>query len=154
MKKTAIFTAVCLAIVLGLRIANASDRTGLYALVDKVVFEPNAKSPERIQIWGVFAMPVPNDVNFYQPARRGYLYFSLPRSSADLARKEWMDLNQIAGKRQVVGLGGRFSLKARVRTATEKPGSPDDYDVASGIFQIRSDTDYTPIKSLLDYRDR
>src|SRR5262245_32232762 len=32
-----------------------SDPTGIYARVDKVVLEPNATTPERIQIWGAFA---------------------------------------------------------------------------------------------------
>lgn len=152
--KSRIVLVVCLAIALGLRIANASDRTGCYALVDKVVLEPSANNPERIQVWGVFAMPVPNDVNFYRPPQQGYLYFALPRSGADLTRKEWSDLNRMAGKRQVVALGGRFTMKARVRPASEKPGSPDAYDVAAGVFQMRSDTDYTPIKSLLEFRGR
>lgn len=148
-----LLTVSCLTILLGLTVL-ASDRTGCYALVDKVVLEPSEKNPERIQIWGTFALPQPNDVNLYQPPQQGYLYFALPRSGADLTRKEWSDLNRIAGKRQVVGLGGRFSMKARVRPSSEKPASPDAYDVAAGIFQMRSDTDYTPIKSLLEFSKR
>ena len=35
--------------------AFASDPIGIYALVDKVVLEPNEKNPERIQIHGAFA---------------------------------------------------------------------------------------------------
>ena len=95
-----LLTVSCLTILLGLTVL-ASDRTGCYALVDKVVLEPSEKNPERIQIWGTFALPQPNDVNLYQPPQQGYLYFSLPRSVADLTRNEWSDLNRIAGKRQV-----------------------------------------------------
>lgn len=34
----------------------ASDPAGVYAFVDKVVFEPDQKSPERVQVWGGFAL--------------------------------------------------------------------------------------------------
>ena len=34
----------------------ASGPVGIYAMVDKVVFEPNDTAPERIQIWGAFAL--------------------------------------------------------------------------------------------------
>ena len=36
--------------------AQASDPVGIYALVDKVVYEPNDKAPERVQIWGAFSL--------------------------------------------------------------------------------------------------
>jgi hypothetical protein len=36
--------------------ARASDPTGIYAFVDRVVFEPSDTAPERIQVWGGFAL--------------------------------------------------------------------------------------------------
>jgi hypothetical protein len=36
--------------------ALASDPVGVYAYVDKVVLEPSEGKPERIQIWGGFAL--------------------------------------------------------------------------------------------------
>ena len=46
--------------VLILRLATsalqASGLVGIYAVVSKVVFEPNDKAPERIQIWGAFTL--------------------------------------------------------------------------------------------------
>ena len=53
---------------------SASDRTAVYARIDKVVLEPTAESPQRAQVWGVFAMAKPNDMNDYLPPARGYLY--------------------------------------------------------------------------------
>ena len=129
-------------------IAHASDLIGLYALIDRVTVEPSAGKPERIQIWGVFALATPNDVNYYQAPQRGYLYFQLPSVKPDLAAGEWADLKEIAGKRQVVALGSRFQLKARVRNPNEKPGDPDVYS-GTGVVKLRSDTDYAPVKSLL-----
>jgi hypothetical protein len=154
MKKKIALVAAALAIAWGLPVVHASDLTGLYALVDKVTLEPSGDRPERIQIWGVFVTPVPNDRNGYQPPMRGYLYFQLPDAGADLARREWADLRQIAGKRQIVGLGSRYALTARVRPATEPLAAPDPYIVAAGLYRLRSETDYAPIKSLLQYRDR
>src|SRR5262245_40679557 len=47
---------VILALVVSPQLLRASDPIGIYAFVDKVVFEPNADKPERIQVWGGFAL--------------------------------------------------------------------------------------------------
>lgn len=85
-------TAVILA-VLSLGTARASGYVGVYALIDKVVMEPNADNPERIQIFGVFS--IATDKQVFQPAQRGYLYFTLSNEK-NLIRREWADL---AGRR-------------------------------------------------------
>ena len=46
----------------------ASDRLGIYAIVEKVVFEPSESAPQRIQIWGAFVVPVPMSSFQYKPA--------------------------------------------------------------------------------------
>jgi hypothetical protein len=126
---TLIFTAATL---------TASDPVGVYAIVQKVVFEPNEKAPERIQIWGVFAMADtsrPGD-NYTKP-QRGYLYFSLPKGRESVALKEWADLKAVAGTGQGVAFGTRYSTQVKVHPESEKPGSseafsPDSY-YANGI---------------------
>ncbi|HEY2931881.1 MAG TPA: hypothetical protein VGK99_09045 [Acidobacteriota bacterium] len=139
-------------LVLGLSAssARASDPVGVYALIDKVVLEPNAEAPERIQIWGAFSVAIANDVNYYHPVARGYMYFSAPKDKEEIARKEWADLKKAAGSRQVIAFGKRWDLKASVRKADEKPKSPDVYPLSSGLSRIRTDTDYAPIRALLD----
>jgi hypothetical protein len=102
---------------------RASGPVGIYGIVERVVFEPNEQAPERIQVWGAFALvdggtaaPVANST-----PTRGYLYFKLPVvvdgfvSMADLTlvRREWADLKAVAGTGQAVGFGswqyiGRF----------------------------------------------
>src|ERR1041385_7479883 len=57
--------------------APMSDFAGIYAIIDRVVLEPNDTTPERIQIWGAFSMSQPEDRNHYMPPERGYLYYSL-----------------------------------------------------------------------------
>jgi hypothetical protein len=52
-------------------VARASDPVGVYALVEKVVLEPNEKAPERIQIWGAFSLASTVDRDSYEAPARG-----------------------------------------------------------------------------------
>ncbi len=145
--------AICTALVAGSLsqgVARASDPVGVYALIDKVVLEPNADAPERIQIFGVFVLAEPNDRNNYQQPQRGYLYFTLPFKES-VARKEWADLKGLAGKGQVIAFGSRFDLRARVRKADEKATSPDVYQISYGLVKVRNETSYNPVKWLLEF---
>ena len=91
---------------------GASGPLGIYGIVEKVVFEPNDKAPERIQVWGAFAYVdggVGSSLAVSAPVR-GYLYFRLlPGAENDstmrLIRNEWADLNAVAGTGQAVGFG-------------------------------------------------
>jgi hypothetical protein len=126
-----------------------SDRTGVYARVDKVVLEPDATAPERIQIWGAFALASKEDRNTYDPARRGYLYCSCKPGRAEICRKEWADLKAVAGTGQVVGFGSRDEPRLRVRKAEEKVADPDGYPVNFGVVKMGDrDIDYPPVREL------
>ena len=61
MNATQLFGRALLIGVAGLGLLHASDFTGVYAWIDKVVLEPNSDSPERIQVWGVFSPASPAD---------------------------------------------------------------------------------------------
>jgi hypothetical protein len=139
-----------LAISVAVAAMSASDRTAVYARIDKVVLEPTAEAPQRVQVWGVFAMAKPNDMNDYLPPARGYLYFALA-ANPQAAQKEWADLQSVAGTNQIVGFGSRWELKARVRNADQKPDKADPYAMGIGVTKIRR-TDYAPVKALLDAR--
>ena len=128
------FVYVPVALLWAAAIANASGPVGIYGVVEKVVVEPNEKSPERIQVWGAFAYVdgggTPDGLTI-SPAKRGYLYFKLPavipgyttQAKADLVLKEWNDLKAVAGSGQAIGFGswgyiGSFSgLKPDTRTS-------------------------------------
>ena len=130
---------------------DASDWTGVYARVDKVVFEPNAAAPERIQIWGAFALATKDNRNSYDPAQRGYLYYSLKPGKEEVCRKEWADLKSVAGTGQIIGFGGR-NQPARMRKAADKPADPDVYPVDHGVTKISaSRSDYGPIGELMAF---
>ena len=133
---------------------QASDMIGVYGRVDKVVMEPNDQAPQRIQVWGVFAMASPDNGNDYLPPSRGYLYYTLP-SNAQLALKEWADLKAVAGTGQIVAFGTRYNTtrrRVRLRKADEPPDSPDAYAMDIGLRKITGRTDYAPVRAVLDFK--
>jgi len=91
---------------------SASGPMGIYGIVEKVVFEPNEQSPERIQVWGAFSY-VDGGVGqslTVSEAKRGYLYFRRPSDGSTSAllkaiQNEWTDLKSVAGTGQAVGFG-------------------------------------------------
>jgi hypothetical protein len=135
-----------------LAVAKASDPTALYARVERVVLAPNSDAPTTIQVWGVFSMAKPDDRNDYLPAARGYLYFKLAGSD-DTARREWADLQRVAGAGQIVAFGSRYQLHARLRNVDEPPASPDPYVVSMGLTKVQGRTEYPPIRAIVDFRN-
>src|SRR5215468_5077665 len=88
--------------------AQASGPIAVYALVDNVTFEPNADKPERVRMDGVFITAAERTDRYSEP-QSGYLYFTLPAQNRDVVLREWSDLKEVAGKRQVVGFGSSWS---------------------------------------------
>ena len=135
-------------------VADASDRIGVYARVDKVVLEPNEQAPQRVQVWGVFAVADPRDPDTYRAPARGYLYYSLP-ANATLALREWADLKSVAGTNQIVAFGSRWSstrTETRVRKADERPESPDVYTTDIGMKKIDARSGYAPVRSIAGFK--
>ena len=139
-----------LALVCGATLLQASDRIAVYTRVDRVVLQPATGVPDTIQVWGVFSIGVPNNPNDYQKAARGYLYFTLP-ANGDAARREWADLQRVAGTGQVVAFGSRYAGVPRLRPASEPPSNPDPYTVNTGVTKVSGRTDYAPIRALIDF---
>ena len=142
-----IVTALALVIAATAIVVQASDRIGVYAVVDKVVFEPNEQNPDRIQVWGWFAVATRKDRDNYEPIQRGYLYFKVA-DSRQMTRAEWNDLRSVAGTKRIVGFSSRFGQNLRVRAGDDKPTVPDAYVTGVGVNVVRAETDYAPIKAL------
>jgi hypothetical protein len=92
-----------LALVLTMHKPAASASIGIYAIVEKVVFEPGDHDQQRVKIWGAFAVPKPNTSGQYKPAQRGYLYFTSVPDRDVTVKKEWADLRAVAGTGQAIG---------------------------------------------------
>jgi hypothetical protein len=128
--------AVLLVAAGGLR---ASDPTGIYAVVDKVVFEPKEKDAERVQVWGVFRLAMARSGDAYTPPQRGYLYYTVTDGKKDQCLKEWKDLKRVAGTGQCVSFASRWKDRGHVRPANEKPEKADRYPLGYGIQKVEND---------------
>jgi len=123
---------------------SASDPVGIYAVIDKIIFEPSDAAPQRVQIWGVFSLAdTTRGGSVYTKPQQGYLYYSVATGREHIALKEWADLKLVAGKGTAIGFGARYSMLGKVRPYSEKPGSPDAYDIGgTGISKVNPVTGY------------
>jgi len=133
---------VVLGVFMVLAVVQASDMVGVYAVVDKVTLEPSDTAPERIQIWGAFALADEKDGSTYGPAQRGYMYYTCPQGKESICRKEWADLKSVAGKGTGVGFGKRWEkTTGRVRKTDDKASSPDPYPIQMGVVRVETASD-------------
>ncbi len=136
--KVGISALVCVVLAFSAVKAWASDPVGIYGIVEKVVFEPNESSPQRIQIWGAFALTDGKPGDGYLPPQRGYLYYTITPGNEDICRKEWADLKAVAGTGEGIGFGFRYDIKTRLRQATDKVEAPDTYPIGVGLTKMGS----------------
>lgn len=132
-----VMLSACLALSVVLR---ASDMVGIYGIVEKVVLEPSDAAPERVQVWGAFALAEGRG-STYQAPQRGYLYYTCPSGQESICRNEWADLKSLAGKKTGVGFGQRYKPTGRVRGPQEKAASPDTYPIEMGIVKVEGASD-------------
>jgi len=143
---------------LGIGMAHASGYVGIYAAIDKVVFEPDADHPQRVQVFGGFSIAQPGRPTEFHPAQRGYLYFKLPSdpTGSAAALREWTDFKAKAGSGEAVGFwtfgftASQYEGMPKVRKAADKAADPDVFQPGQGVTSVRKDADYAPIKTLFD----
>jgi hypothetical protein len=157
-----------LAIVVSASNLMADGPVGVYAIVQKVVFEPSEAAPKTLQIWGVFVwvdggLKSPGPINLPQ---RGYIYFKLPEGAAEAsaAKKQWMDIKAVAGSNQIIAFGdwkysGPFEdlyipvtggqEDVRVRKQAEAPSKPIAYPIKTGLIKIADDPAHESLRSLM-----
>jgi len=146
MKRTVALVIVIL--VATLSRASASGPLGIYGIVEKVVFEPSEASPERIQVWGGFALAKTENRDDYHNAERGYMYFKLRPGDEEICKKEWADLKSVAGTSQIVAFGSRSENKAiTLRKADATVEKPDAYPKGWGMNKVKP-RDYAPLNQL------
>ena len=153
---------LCAIVVLATAGARASGGPGVYAIVERVSFEPSERAPERIMISGAFIVPQPMSSSQYLPAQRGYLYFKLAPGREETARIEWGDLKSIAGTGQAVGFANywvpnpadlygnpHYALEVHVHKAGAA-ATPDEYPLGIGVVKIN---DQSQPKVVLELRN-
>jgi|SRR5579884_1765885 len=130
---------------------RASDPIGAYALIDKVVLEPNEQAPTRIQVWGAFTFAEETNGETYAEPVRGYLYYRVVQGKEEVCRKEWADMKKLAGTGAVIGMGSRFNRAAlgAVHRGSEKAEKADAYPLGMGLVRVRRGTEYPPIQKLI-----
>ena len=132
-------------------VVHASDPIGVYARIDKVVMEPDDRTPQRIQVWGAFSIADTRNPSDYLPVRHGYLYFMLP-GDMSAALREWADLKAVAGTPQIVAFGSRWHSTPSLRRGDEAPRPPDPYAINVGVMKINDRTDYAPVRALIAFK--
>jgi hypothetical protein len=160
---------IVVAIVISSSIVRADGPVGVYAMVQKVVFEPSEVAPKTLQIWGVFVwvdggLKSPGPINLPQ---RGYIYFKLPdgATQAAAAKKQWMEIKAIAGGNQIIAFGdwkysGPFEdlyippatgglEDIRVRKQAEAPAKPIAYPIQMGLVRLADDAAHESLRSLM-----
>lgn len=122
--RTALFFLVLA--FMAVSVAGSVREVQIYGIVERVVLEPNERAPERIKIWGAFALLYTNQEPLaeyhgrgspYDP-NRGYLYFKLPpaargdtkKLAQEAAKREWADLKAVAGTGQAITFGSWTSI--------------------------------------------
>jgi hypothetical protein len=116
--------------------ATKSDPIGIYGIIDRVVFEPDAANPKAIQIWGVFAISEAKPGDNYKPVERGYLYYSVNTTNERATLAEWADLKATAGMNQAVGFGAKYKGLGHLRRANEMPSNPETYPLGVGLMKV------------------
>ena len=117
---------LCAMVVLGSVSPRASFGPGIYAILERVVFEPNDTAPERIQLWGAFIVPNSKAPFQYLPAQRGYLYFKTTAGQEGIIRNEWADLKKVAGTDQAVAFADYWKIPAEARPLEVQVHKTDD----------------------------
>ena len=155
LSKWSVIGAAALGTMLAVAPVKASDPVGIYAIVERVVFEPSESAPKSVQIWGVFTPSIEPPRPTYTPeqaygdVQRGYVYVTCAPGKASMCAAEWSDLKSVAGKTEVVGFGTRWGAKLRVRPALETAASPDVYESNVGIVKIGKYGEYPTLVTAL-----
>jgi len=100
-----------------------SDPSGVYAVLDRVVLQPNAEAPTSVELHGAFALAEGGRGQYYRAPRIGVLRFQLGKDrEASIA--QWRELLPLAGTGKIVSFGSRYEQHADGK-ATVRVETPD-----------------------------
>jgi hypothetical protein len=153
MKRITLLGAVIMALGLCADV-RASGPIGIYALIEKVTVE-GEKSDARVRIDGVFSL-ASKDVNnrlTYTAPQQGYLNLQIEAGAEEACRREWADMQKLAGTGTVVGFGDSHEVRdfIHIRRASEKAEKPEPFPLGNGMTKLRDDADFAPVKDILSF---
>ena len=136
-------------ILASINTADASDPTGVYALIHRAEITSAGTAEERLVIWGVFCTAVGR--RKYNSPIHGFLSYKLKNGKEAVCRKEWADFKRVAGTNQCVAFGSRHRPIGRIRGMGEGPFGPVEYPLNIGVRKVRLGGEYMPLNALANY---
>jgi len=125
----------------------ASTRVAVYAIVDRIDFEPSSFEPDRAWIEGVFVLPTPVSSGEHAVPERGHLYFSVNPGDPDATRRDWEALRAAAGTSKVVGFGQYWMSCSRRALPAAAGDSNCSFETTVQADRTRATPDPYPIPS-------
>jgi hypothetical protein len=153
MKRCTLLAGLVAAVVLSAE-ARASGPIGAYALIEKVSVEEKKGEAPTVQIWGVFCLATKEkDHLAYSSPQQGFLYMTPDAGALERCRREWADLEKIAGTGQIIAFGDSHEVRdvVHVRRAIEKAEKPEPFPLGNGLVKIRDDNEAGAVKDLTGY---
>jgi hypothetical protein len=153
------YLVIAVAVVVGFEAAaQAGGPPPVYVVVDRVVLEPSADTPERIRIEGTFVRL--QDVEEYRYGKpvEGSVYLGIETGKEAESRAEWARWQKAAGTGKVVAVGdcGRAGslLTVKIHKPGERVGRPDAAYTSGHLGELdagRGDTPHAPVRDLLAF---
>ena len=113
-----VLVPVTAALVIAAAPTVRKDPHGVYGIIDSVIFEPAQGTPERVQLWGAFALADVVglkdgkidyiQIGSFQTPKRGYMYYTVNRRDEATTRTEWAALRVVAGTGQLTAWGAHI----------------------------------------------
>jgi len=114
--------------------ASATTIVNVVMDVEKVVLEPDASAPVRIQIHGAFALAEGGPGKPYSAAKRGYLYLACPAGREADCKAHFLDIEKAIGDTRCAGIGQAGETLPTVRADGTAPTAPDAYWFGLGVM--------------------
>jgi hypothetical protein len=134
--------------------ARAGGPPPVCMVVDKLILEPTAEAPTRIQIWGTFAF-LDGSTSYGKPVQ-GYLYYRTASGKEEQCRKEWAKLKELVSGKHIVSYGicGSPRVESDLRKSMEKPTAPavfplTEYGFTNADGWVRNDASLKNLEKLI-----
>jgi hypothetical protein len=128
-----------------------SDPAGVYAVLDRVVLQPNAEAPTAAELHGAFALAEGHRGQYYRAPQVGVLRFQLGKDGT-ASVQQWRELAAVAGTGQIVAFGSRYEqgtgkAALRVESPDAVPAAATPFATGWGVHAL-TNVNYGPAREL------